>query len=227
VPPLDFISLLEETGLIVPVGEWVIREACRLNHSWQAKGLLAVPVAVNVAAQQFNSDGFVDSLERAIRESGMAPHYLEVEVTESCLMEDVQANISVLEAIRHKNISIAVDDFGTGYSSLSYLQRFPINTLKIDRSFISNVHNRKDNDNAAIVTAIMALSHSLRLNVVAEGVEDAQELAYLYALGCKTIQGFLFSRPLDALEFEKLLADSISLQQTMQSIRDTLAVRRA
>ncbi len=227
VSPLEFIPLLEESGLIIQVGAWVLHEACRLNRSWQQMGLPAVPVAVNVSGVQFNHEDFIASVQESIQETELSPEFLEVEVTESCLMDDVDKNIAVLGKLREMGVSIAVDDFGTGYSSLSYLQRFPINTLKIDRSFVSNVHNRKDNDNAAIVTAIMALSHSLRLNVVAEGVENAQELAYLHALGCKSIQGFLFSRPLSAGEFEKLLADSVSMQKTMESVRKSLAQRRA
>ena len=224
VSPLDFIPLLEETGLILPVGEWVIREACRAQRHWLAEGLDVVPVAVNVSATQFHQQGFATLVASLVDEAGIDASLLEIEMTESCLMEDVETNIKVLNALKEKGFRIAIDDFGTGYSSLNYLKKFPIDTLKIDRSFITNVHNRSENDNAAIVTAIMALSHSLHLAVVAEGVENAHELAYLHALGCRTIQGFLFSQPLEAREYEKLLRDSMILKRTMEAIREELAV---
>lgn len=223
VSPLEFIPVLEESGLIVMVGEWVLREACRVNKAWQEQGFPALKVAVNVSSIQFREDGFVDMLRDVLQTSGLAPEYLEIEMTESCLMSDDNQIITLLDEIKGLGISISVDDFGTGYSSLSYLKRFPIDTLKIDRSFITNVHDRTANDNAAIVTAIMALSHSLRLEVVAEGVETPQELAYLHALGCRTIQGFLFSHPLSEEEFTSLQQDSISLKQTLESVRQALS----
>lgn len=222
VSPVEFIPLLEESGLIVQVGEWVLREACRVNKAWQDEGFPPLKVAVNVSSIQFRQDGFVDILKDVLQSSGLAPEYLEIEMTESCLMNDDDAVISLLDEIKSLGVSISVDDFGTGYSSLSYLKRFPIDTLKIDRSFITNVHDRKANDNAAIVTAIMALSHSLRLEVVAEGVETPQELAYLHALGCRTIQGFLFSHPLSQDEFTSLQQDSMSLKNTLESVRESL-----
>jgi len=224
VSPADFIPALEESGLIVPVGEWVIREACRAQRRWRDAGIEVVPVAVNVSAQQFHQPGFAEGVGAIVDEAGIDPCLLEIEMTESCLMEDVESNVTVLHALKEKGFRIAIDDFGTGYSSLSYLKKFPIDTLKIDRSFITNVHKRAETDNAAIVTAIMALSHSLRLSVVAEGVETAHELAYLHALGCKTIQGFLFSQPLAESEYEAMLRDSMILRRTMEAIREELAV---
>jgi EAL domain-containing protein (putative c-di-GMP-specific phosphodiesterase class I) len=223
VSPVEFIPLLEESGLIVMVGEWVLREACRVNKSWQDEGLPPLKVSVNVASPQFKQEGFVELVKDVLDSSGLEPAYLEIELTESCLMSDDDSNIKLLDQIKQLGVSISVDDFGTGYSSLSYLKRFPIDTLKIDRSFIINVHDRKANDNAAIVTAIMALSHSLRLDVVAEGVETAQELAYLHALGCRTIQGFLFSRPVSQDEFKSLQQDSVSLIETLGSVREALS----
>ncbi len=225
VSPAEFVPVLEETGLIVPVGEWVLREACRLNRGWMDEGLEIVPVAVNVASQQFRTPGFVDTVRRVLEDTGLPARYLEVEMTESCLMEDVDSNITTLQALSDMGLSIAIDDFGTGYSSLSYLQRFPIDTIKIDRSFVTNVHDRTDNDNAAIVTAIMALSHSLRLKVVAEGVEAPQELSFLYGMGCRIIQGFLFSRPLGQYEFAELLRDAARLQHTLEQVRASLGAR--
>lgn len=223
VSPVEFIPVLEETGLIVDVGKWVIEEACRINQRWQQQGLKPLRVSVNVASPQFKQKQFVNDLKNIVTASGMDPSYLEIELTESCLMDDVLHNIDVLNAIKAMGIAISVDDFGTGYSSLSYLKRFPIDVLKIDRSFIKDIQNRKQNDNAAIVTAIMALSHSLRLDVVAEGVETAQELSYLHALGCKTIQGFLFSKPLSEEEFTRIQQDSMHMQSVITRVRQELA----
>jgi diguanylate cyclase (GGDEF)-like protein len=222
VPPNEFIPALEKNGLIIPVGDWVITEACSAIQRWQASGLPAVPVSVNVSAPQFNQDGFVQRIKSILDETAVAPELLEIELTESCLMDNADKSADVLWELKNLGLSIAVDDFGTGYSSLNHLNQFPIDTLKIDRSFITNVNNRKENDNAGIVTAIMALSHSLRLNVVAEGVETAQELAFLYALGCRTIQGFLFSRPLSESDVIDLFQNSQSMNEILQAVRTEL-----
>ena len=223
VSPLEFIPMLEESGMIVEAGDWVLRESCRLNKLWQDQGFEPLRVSVNVSSVQFKQGDFVERIELALKETGLAAEYLEVELTESCLMDDVTKNIDVLHGIKKRGVSISIDDFGTGYSSLSYLKKFPIDTLKIDRSFITNVQDRSASDNAAIVTAIMALSHSLRLDVVAEGVETAQELAYLHALGCKTIQGFLFSKPLSVDEFTKIQQDSMHMKNVLEQVREELA----
>jgi len=223
VSPLEFIPLLEESGMIVEAGDWVLRESCRLNKLWQEQGLEPLRVSVNVSSVQFKQGDFVERIELALKETGLASEYLEVELTESCLMDDVTKNIDVLYEIKKMGVAISIDDFGTGYSSLSYLKKFPIDTLKIDRSFITNVQDRSGSDNAAIVTAIMALSHSLRLDVVAEGVETAQELAYLHALGCKTIQGFLFSKPLSVDEFTRIQQDSMHMKNILEQVRAELA----
>lgn len=223
VSPVEFIPLLEESGLIVEVGDWVLRESCRLNKMWQDQGLEPIRVSVNVSSVQFKQGDFVQRIELALKETGLDSKYLEVELTESCLMDDVTKNIDILYDIKNMGVDIAIDDFGTGYSSLSYLKKFPIDTLKIDRSFITNVQDRRGSDNAAIVTAIMALSHSLRLDVVAEGVETAQELSYLHALGCKTIQGFLFSKPLSVDEFTKIQQDSMHMKNVLEQVRNELA----
>jgi EAL domain-containing protein (putative c-di-GMP-specific phosphodiesterase class I) len=223
VSPVEFIPLLEESGMIVEVGDWVLRESCKLNKHWQDQGLEPLRVSVNVSSVQFKQGDFIERIELALKDSGLSSDYLEVELTESCLMDDVTKNIDVLHQIKKMGVSISIDDFGTGYSSLSYLKKFPIDTLKIDRSFITNVQDRRGGDNAAIVTAIMALSHSLRLDVVAEGVETAQELAYLHALGCKTIQGFLFSKPLSVDEFTKIQKDSMHMKNVLAQVRTELA----
>ena len=223
VSPLEFIPLLEESGLIVEVGDWVLRESCRLNKAWQDQGLDPLRVSVNVSSVQFKQGDFIERIDLALKESGLSSDYLEVELTESCLMDDVTKNIDILHEVKKMGVAISIDDFGTGYSSLSYLKKFPIDTLKIDRSFITNVQDRSGGDNAAIVTAIMALSHSLRLDVVAEGVETAQELSYLHALGCKTIQGFLFSKPLTVDEFTKIQQDSMHMKNILEQVRTELA----
>lgn len=223
VSPLEFIPLLEDSGMIVEAGDWVLRESCRLNKLWQEQGLEPLRVSVNVSSVQFKQGDFIERIERALKDTGLNAEYLEVELTESCLMDDVTKNIDVLHEIKKMGVAISIDDFGTGYSSLSYLKKFPIDTLKIDRSFITNVQDRRGGDNAAIVTAIMALSHSLRLDVVAEGVETAQELSYLHALGCKTIQGFLFSKPLSVDEFTKIQQDSMHMKNVLENVRAELA----
>ncbi len=223
VSPLDFIPVLEASGMIHQVGEWVIRQACELIKKWQDSEIDAIPVSVNVSAEQFKNPDFVSLVENILHQTGVNPELLELELTESCLMEDAEATLAVLNKLKKHGISISIDDFGTGYSSLSYLKRFPIDTLKIDRSFIHEINNRAGNDNAAIVTAIMSLSHSLRLSVIAEGVETAKELAYLNALGCKVIQGFLFSKPLPEAAFEAMLVDNAQVQSTLNEIRQQLA----
>ena len=223
VSPLEFIPLLEESGMIVEAGDWVLRESCRLNKQWQEQGLAPIRVSVNVSSVQFKSGDFIERIELALKDTGLDAKYLEIELTESCLMDDVTKNIDLLHEIKKIGVSIAIDDFGTGYSSLGYLKKFPIDTLKIDRSFITNVQDRRGGDNAAIVTAIMALSHSLRLDVVAEGVETAQELSYLHELGCKTIQGFLFSKPLTVDEFTKIQQDSMHMKNVLDKVRAELA----
>ena len=223
VSPIEFIPLLEESGMIVEAGDWILRESCRLNKQWQDQGFDKLCVSVNVSSVQFKQGDFIERIALALKDTGLDPKYLEVELTESCLMDDATKTIELLQEIKEMGLAISIDDFGTGYSSLSYLKKFPIDTLKIDRSFITNVQDRRCGDNAAIVTAIMALSHSLRLDVVAEGVETAQELAYLHALGCKTIQGFLFSKPLSVDEFTKIQQDSMHMKNILENVRAELA----
>jgi len=223
VSPLEFIPMLEESGMIIEAGDWILRESCRINKQWQDEGLEPLRVSVNVSSVQFTQLDFIERIELALKDSGLSSEYLEIELTESCLMSEVTKNIDILHDIKQMGVAISIDDFGTGYSSLSYLKKFPIDTLKIDRSFITNVQDRSAGDNAAIVTAIMALSHSLRLDVVAEGVETAQELSYLHALGCKTIQGFLFSKPLTVDEFASIQKDSMHMKNVMEQVRMELA----
>ena len=195
-----FIPILEDTGLIVPVGEWVLRSACAQVKKWQAKGLPALRVSVNISARQFMQPKLVASIAQILADTGLDPGLLEVEMTESLLMVHTEASVAVLSALKALGVHISVDDFGTGYSSLSYLKRFPVDVLKIDQSFVRDITT--DTDDAAIVRAIIALAHSLRLGTIAEGVETEAQLEYLREQGCAEIQGYLLSRPLSADAFE-------------------------
>jgi len=204
VHPGEFIPLSEETGLIVPLGQWVLREACRQNRAWQSQGLPPLRVAVNISAVQLRHDDLADHVLLALRESGLAARYLEVEITESVVMQNASGAVLMLDRLSALGVHLAVDDFGTGYSSLSYLKRLPIDTLKIDQSFIRDLSI--DHSDAVIVEAIIALAHSLKLQAVAEGVEEKVQLAFLRSLGVDQYQGFLYSKPLSAAEFERFLA---------------------
>ncbi len=225
ISPLEFIPILEENRMIIDVGDWIFSEVCRALDRWKKAGVEVVPISVNVSMHQFKQPGFVERLVDILQQYDVETKLIDIEITESCLMDDGQENIAILNQLKSIGMSISIDDFGTGYSSLSYLKRFPIDTLKIDRSFITNVHNRRESDNAGIVTAIMALSHSLHLDVVAEGVESAHELAFLYALGCRTIQGFLFSKPLKEDAVLELLETSFSMAGTLAKVRQQLQAK--
>ncbi len=202
--PAEFVPLAEETGLIIPIGNWVLQEACRQNKAWHDKGLLRARVAVNISALQFGQQNLLDTVAQALRKSGLAPQYLELEITESALMQKAAEAIVTLEQLAGMGVHISIDDFGTGYSSLSYLKRFPIHTLKIDRSFIRDISENADD--AAIVSAIIAMAHHLRLKVVAEGVETKDQLRHLRLLGSDEYQGYYRSMPLPAEDFERMLA---------------------
>ncbi|NHZ35553.1 bifunctional diguanylate cyclase/phosphodiesterase [Massilia rubra] len=204
VSPASFISLAEEMGLIIPIGAWVIRTACLQNMAWQEAGLGKLRMAVNLSARQFTGKDLLQSVADALEESGLAARYLELELTESMVMNDVDSAITILRRLKELGVHIAIDDFGTGYSSLSYLRRFPIDVLKIDQSFVADI--ALGADGAAIVVSIISLAHSLRLKVIAEGVETAEQLAFLREHGCDEVQGYFFSRPVGALEFEHLIA---------------------
>lgn len=209
VPPREFVPILEETGLIIPVGEWVLREACRQNRAWQDLGLPPVRMAVNLSARQFMQRDLAGLVDLVLAETGLDAAYLELEITEQVLLEHTAGNAATLERLRALGVHIAIDDFGTGYSSLSYLKRLPIHTLKIDQSFVRDI--TLDSDGAAIVSAIIAMACNLRLNVLAEGVETEAQLSFLRAQGCNEIQGYSFSYPLTAQEFERLLRDGRSM----------------
>jgi diguanylate cyclase (GGDEF)-like protein/PAS domain S-box-containing protein len=194
VPPARFMPFAEETGLILPIGEWVLQEACRTNRAWQAAGLRAVRVAVNISALQFRQANFLETVQRALADSGLDPRYLELEVTESVIMHDAERVTRSLSQLKSMGLELAIDDFGTGYSSLSYLKRFPLDRLKIDRSFVRDI--TEDRDDAAITAAIIALTRTLGVKSIAEGVETREQLEFLRAQGCDEVQGYLLSMPL-------------------------------
>ncbi len=219
VSPAEFIPLAEECGLIDAIGGWVIREACRQTRAWQLDGLPALRVSVNLSASQFRDSGLVDSIRTALNDAGLEARYLEVELTESAVMSDPEKSIAVLEHLSAMGVLVSVDDFGTGYSSMSYLRRFPIDKLKIDRVFIDEIVSRPED--ASIVRAIVSLAHSLRLKVVAEGVESPAQLDFLRTAGCDEYQGYHFSRPLPATEFERLIRES----QTPDDLTEDDAIR--
>ena len=196
VPPGDFIPLAEETGLIAPIGEWVLREACRRNKAWQDAGLPAVTVAVNLSAHQFIAQDVVALAASILRETGLDPNTLELELTESAVMADAETFIRATEKLKGLGVTLSIDDFGTGFSSLSYLKRLPIDKLKIDQSFVRDIET--DDSDAAIVRSIIGLGHRLGLSVIAEGVETVEQLDFLRICGCDEMQGYYFSHPLDA-----------------------------
>jgi diguanylate cyclase (GGDEF)-like protein len=202
IPPGGFIPLAEETGLIVPLGEWVLYEACRQARAWQAEGL-HLRVAVNLSARQFRQDSLIDTVRGALTAARLEPRYLELELTESAVMQDAETSVQIMRKLSDAGLRISVDDFGTGYSSLSYLRRLPLDKLKIDRSFIREIVTSRDD--AEIVRAIVTLAHSLHLKVIAEGVETAEQLTFLRSLGCDQYQGFHCSPPLPAAQFIALL----------------------
>ena len=196
ISPGIFIPVAEDTGLIIPIGTWVLRTACDQLRRWSDQGLTGMSISVNVAARQFSDEDFVSIVTETLAASGIESSQLELEITESTLMDDTDVSIDVLNALRALGVRVAVDDFGTGYSSLSYLRKFPIDVLKVDRSFVQDIpHN---SDNSAIAEAIIAMGDSLRMKVVAEGVETDAQLAFLANCNCDAVQGFLFSRPLPA-----------------------------
>ncbi len=202
IPPSDFISAAEETGLIVPMGEWVLQTACAQNKVWHDQGF-ELEVAVNLSPVQFQQADLCDYIKSTVAESGLDPHCLNLEVTEGSIMNNTETAVAILTELRNSGIKISIDDFGTGHSSLGYLKRLPIDVLKIDKSFVTDVTS--DQDDAALVMAIITLAHTLRLEVVAEGVETEDQLRFLHLLRCDEWQGYLFSKPVPPADFERLL----------------------
>jgi EAL domain-containing protein (putative c-di-GMP-specific phosphodiesterase class I) len=200
ISPAEFIPVAEQSGLIVPIGEWVMRHSCDLAAKWASEGH-KIRVAVNVSGAQFYQSDLVNFTSKCLEETGLSPHSLELEVTESVFMDDINQTIETLQQLHGLGVELAIDDFGTGYSSLSYLRQFPIDRLKIDQSFIRNALNNQDD--AAIARTIVALGHSLNLKVIAEGVETKDHEAFLMAEKCDEVQGFRYSKPIPADKFEE------------------------
>jgi EAL domain-containing protein (putative c-di-GMP-specific phosphodiesterase class I) len=224
----EFIAIAEETGLILPLGEWVLRQACAQLRHWHDTGHPSMHVAVNLSARQFFQPNLIEVVDQVIKEFALPVSALELEITESMLMQPSQDNMMILTRLKAMGVQLSIDDFGTGYSNLSYLQHFPIHALKIDRSFVVEIN--RDPHESAIVTAIIAMAHSLHLNVIAEGVDSAEQVNFLISHGCTAAQGFYYSMPLPAEAFSQLL-DQVSLSadavgKVEQSFTPRLAERR-
>jgi diguanylate cyclase (GGDEF)-like protein/PAS domain S-box-containing protein len=218
LPPAQFIPLAEETGLIVPIGEWVLKTACARNKSWQEQGLPPLCIAVNLSPRQFAHENLLQDVARVLDETGLDPNLLELEITESMVMRNPEFAAKLLIKLKAMGIHLAIDDFGTGYSSLNYLKRFPIDSVKIDRSFIQDIPG--NSDDAAITRAIIVMAHSLRLKVIAEGVETGEQLRFLRDHECDEMQGYYFSRPLPENEFFRLLQNSAAASKPAEAISD-------
>jgi diguanylate cyclase (GGDEF)-like protein/PAS domain S-box-containing protein len=208
VPPAEFVPIAEDCGLIVPIGRWVMREACKQARAWQDAGLRHLRMAVNVSAVEFREKGFVDNVRQILSDTGLRPHYLVLELTERVLMEDAASTALVLEELKTMGVHLAVDDFGTGYSSLSYLRQFPIDVLKIDQSFIQKITSNLDD--STIISAIIGMGRNLRQIVIAEGIETQEQITYLQSQHCEEGQGYFLSPPVGAVQFGHLLETGIA-----------------
>ena len=209
ISPAEFVPIAEETGMITVIQQWVLREACKELRSWLSMRPQPLTVSVNISSHHFHGGTLVDDVRAAVSEARVDPRALELEITESVLLLDINSTVKSLRILKEAGVALSIDDFGTGYSSLSYLNRLPIDTLKIDRSFVENLHRKKDD--AAICAAIMAMANQLGLKVVAEGVEVEEQLEFLKRHGCGQIQGFLYSKAIPAREFRQLISDSSDL----------------
>ena len=209
VGPLQFISIAEDSGLMLPIGKWALRESCRQAKAWQDAGLAPVEMAVNVSSVEFRNDEFLEGISMVLKETGLEPRCLELELTESVLMQHAEFSVPVLQQLKAMGVRLAIDDFGTGYSSLSYLRQFPIDTLKVDQSFIHEIN--ADTDEATIISAVINMGCRMKHRVIAEGVETAEQLAFLRAHGCDEGQGYYFSRPMPAEKTAKLLEMGMEL----------------
>jgi EAL domain-containing protein (putative c-di-GMP-specific phosphodiesterase class I) len=206
--PDQFLTIAEDSGMIVAIDQWVLHEACRQTREWLDAGLLAVPVAVNISSLEFRSEQFLESVQNALKNAGLDSRYLELELTESVLMRDTDSTANVLGGLKAVGVRLTADDFGTGYSSLSYLTRFPIDTLKIDRSFVDKI--LAGSDDAIVVGAVISMGRSLKHTVIAEGVETGEQLAFLQSHGCPEGQGYYFARPVGAQQFAHCLNRRLS-----------------
>jgi len=215
VPPARFIPLAEETGLIVSIGEWVTRSACAQVKAWQNAGLPAIRLSVNLSAQQLVRSTLETDVKHALQDVGLLPEYLELEITESMSMKDPERTVASLIKLKAMGVSIAIDDFGTGYSNLAYLKRFPVDRLKLDRSFVLDI--TRDSGGAELASAIIDLAHNLRLSVIAEGVEELGQMAQLAAYGCDEMQGYYFSPPVPAEAFAQMLQEGKAIDLSICS----------
>jgi EAL domain-containing protein (putative c-di-GMP-specific phosphodiesterase class I) len=213
IKPGEFIPLAEETGLIIPIGEWVLRTACAENRAWQKEGLQPIRMTVNVSSIQFRQDNFVESVLGILRDTGLDPNYLQLELTEGTIMQDSGNTIKKLQSLQSMGIQVAIDDFGTGYSSLNYLKRFPLSALKIDYSFMKDVVTSPTDQ--AIVNAIVSLAHNFNLKVIAEGVEKSKQLSFLRECGCEGAQGNLICPPVNTF----VLAEFIRKERFLEILR--------
>ena len=209
IPPNIFIPVAEESGLIRQLGEWVLYTACMQQKKWHQSELYSIRMAVNISGRQFISQQLIFEIQKIVTDTGIDPNKLELELTESTIMENVEENITVLQKLHDMGVQLSIDDFGTGYSSMAYLKRFPIDQLKIDQSFVRDIVT--DADDAAIVNATTALGHNLNMHVIAEGVETLEQIQFLKNNGCDEIQGYYFSRPVTADEFTALLRKEFNL----------------
>ena len=208
LPPEQFVPIAEDCGLILPIGRWVLREACNQAQAWLQSGLPPTTIAINASAPEFHAKDFLENIRATLEDTRLEPRYLELELTESVLMRDAEASDSVLHALADLGVKLAVDDFGTGYSSLSYLRKFPIDTLKIDQLFVNQM--TRNPDDAAIVSAVIGMAKSLRLRVIAEGVETPEQVAFLRARQCDEGQGYHFGHPMAAEALAALLQSDLS-----------------
>jgi EAL domain-containing protein (putative c-di-GMP-specific phosphodiesterase class I) len=216
IPPGDFIPVAEETGIIIPLSAWVLRTACEQTKSCLDAGYPQMTVAVNISPKVFRQKNFIQTVVDILKDTGLKPECLEIEITEETMLVGAEETVETMRTLRELGVRFAIDDFGTGYSSLSYLKRLPIEMLKIDRSFINDIFT--NSDDKAIVTAIIQMAHSMGIEVLAEGVETEQQLAYLNSLGCDKLQGYLFSKPVPYDEFEKLLKRTPNNKKQMRDV---------
>ncbi len=224
VSPAEFIPLAEENGLIIPIGEWVLRTACVQAKAWQIKHLAPLKVAVNLSARQVVKQNLSKRIVEILTETGLKPQFLELEITETLLMQDTETAIKTLSELKAIGVDISIDDFGIGYSSLNYLKKFPFDILKVDRCFVSNIAS--NTENAVITKAIIQMAHDLNLKVIAEGVETEAELTFLCQQQCNAMQGYLFSRPIPAAEFEMLLTAGKQLRMPKLDFQTALLLRQ-
>jgi diguanylate cyclase (GGDEF)-like protein len=219
ISPADFIPVAEDCGLILPIGAWVLREACGQARAWMDAGLPIKTIAVNVSAMEFRDDNFLENVFAILEKTDLDPRSLELEITESVLMKHAASAAAILQTLRERGIRVTVDDFGTGYSSLSYLRKFPVDSLKIDQSFVRQIG--ADGDDSTIVKAVIGMAQGLKLRVIAEGVETADEVAFLRACRCDEAQGYYFSRPVPAQQFATLLRDGIPRSPVIRRVPAT------